>query len=186
MSQILIRSVRSARSTNSFYPFTLSTLPPFPSPFLPISPSPASADRHPLKIHDCTDNTLQSRGMQIPSEKTETRQKKSKPTAVSCDCLRFMRTDSTDKLMKKLLKPNFFSPLFLSAKNSSCLPNPCENGGTCVVTGESFTCVCKEGWEGPTCTQSKCSLKGNGGWDNGGQLLLLNDDKPSAEVKSCI
>lgn len=45
----------------------------------------------------------------------------------------------------------------LVARNSSCLPNPCHNGGTCVVNGDSFTCVCKEGWEGPICTQSECS-----------------------------
>lgn len=64
----------------------------------------------------------------------------------------------------------------VSAKNSSCLPNPCENGGTCVVTGESFTCVCKEGWEGPTCTQSKWSLSCR----RGGHLLLLNQDKSPA------
>lgn len=44
----------------------------------------------------------------------------------------------------------------LIARNSSCLPNPCHNGGTCVVNGDSFTCVCKEGWEGPICTQSEC------------------------------
>lgn len=62
LSQILIRSVRSVRSTNSFYPLTLSTLPLFPSPS-PISPSLLGADRYPLKIPDCTDNTLQSRGM---------------------------------------------------------------------------------------------------------------------------
>lgn len=54
----------------------------------------------------------------------------------------------------------FFSTPPVSAKNSSCLPNPCENGGTCVVAGESFTCVCKEGWEGATCTQSKWPLRG--------------------------
>lgn len=41
------------------------------------------------------------------------------------------------------------------ARNSSCLPSPCHNGGTCVVNGDSFTCVCKEGWEGPICTQSE-------------------------------
>uniref|UniRef100_A0A6Q2Z905 Delta-like protein n=1 Tax=Esox lucius TaxID=8010 RepID=A0A6Q2Z905_ESOLU len=40
------------------------------------------------------------------------------------------------------------------AKNSSCLPNPCQYGGTCVTSGETFTCVCKEGWEGDTCTQN--------------------------------
>lgn len=67
-------------------------------------------------------------------------------------------------------------PSSVSAKNSSCLPNPCENGGTCVVTGESFTCVCKEGWEGPTCTQSKWSLS----CGRAGHLLLLNHDKSPA------
>lgn len=63
--------------------------------------------------------------------------------------------------LQKLTVFLFFSPpLPVSAKNSSCLPNPCENGGTCVVAGESFTCVCKEGWEGATCTQSKWPLCG--------------------------
>uniref|UniRef100_A0A3Q3MUU7 Delta-like protein n=1 Tax=Mastacembelus armatus TaxID=205130 RepID=A0A3Q3MUU7_9TELE len=40
------------------------------------------------------------------------------------------------------------------ADNSSCLPSPCENGGTCVVDGDSFSCVCKEGWEGATCSHN--------------------------------
>uniref|UniRef100_A0A671SDD0 Delta-like protein n=1 Tax=Sinocyclocheilus anshuiensis TaxID=1608454 RepID=A0A671SDD0_9TELE len=51
------------------------------------------------------------------------------------------------------------------AKNSSCLPNPCENGATCVVTGDSFTCVCKEGWEGLTCSQSTAKLPRHAGPD---------------------
>ncbi len=45
----------------------------------------------------------------------------------------------------------FVSP----ARNSSCLPSPCENGGTCVVDGDAFSCVCKEGWEGATCSHSE-------------------------------
>lgn len=44
---------------------------------------------------------------------------------------------------------------FTKAKNSNCAPNPCLNGGTCVGSGDSFSCICKEGWEGRTCTQSK-------------------------------
>lgn len=44
------------------------------------------------------------------------------------------------------------------AKNSSCILNPCMNGGTCVGSGDSFSCICKEGWEGRTCTQSKAFL----------------------------
>ncbi|KAB0398852.1 hypothetical protein E2I00_006046, partial [Balaenoptera physalus] len=40
------------------------------------------------------------------------------------------------------------------AKNSSCLPNPCVNGGTCVGSGDSFSCICRDGWEGRTCTHN--------------------------------
>lgn len=41
------------------------------------------------------------------------------------------------------------------AKNSSCLPSPCANGGTCVGSGDSFSCICRDGWEGRTCTHSE-------------------------------
>uniref|UniRef100_A0A8D1PZM4 Delta-like protein n=1 Tax=Sus scrofa TaxID=9823 RepID=A0A8D1PZM4_PIG len=49
-----------------------------------------------------------------------------------------------------------------TAKNSSCLPNPCVNGGTCVGSGDSFSCICRDGWEGRTCTHSELALY-NGG-----------------------
>lgn len=42
-----------------------------------------------------------------------------------------------------------------AAKNSSCVPNPCVNGGTCVGSGDSFSCICRDGWEGRTCTHSE-------------------------------
>jgi hypothetical protein len=32
-----------------------------------------------------------------------------------------------------------------------CDPNPCQNGGDCTVSGNSFTCDCADGWEGETC-----------------------------------
>uniref|UniRef100_A0A7N8XXP7 Delta-like protein n=1 Tax=Mastacembelus armatus TaxID=205130 RepID=A0A7N8XXP7_9TELE len=53
-----------------------------------------------------------------------------------------------------LTRPYFLSGLPGETKNSSCLPSPCENGGTCVVDGDSFSCVCKEGWEGATCSHN--------------------------------
>lgn len=49
-----------------------------------------------------------------------------------------------------------------TAKNSSCLPNPCVNGGTCVGSGDSFSCICRDGWEGRTCTHSELAL-----WEGG-------------------
>lgn len=41
------------------------------------------------------------------------------------------------------------------AMNSSCESGPCLNGGTCIGGGSVFTCICKDGWEGPTCAQGK-------------------------------
>lgn len=54
------------------------------------------------------------------------------------------------------IKANRF--LFV-AKNSSCDSGPCENGGTCVGGGDAFTCICKDGWEGPTCAQGTSLLE---------------------------
>lgn len=34
---------------------------------------------------------------------------------------------------------------------NECNQFPCENGGTCMNNDGSFTCICKEGWDGPTC-----------------------------------
>lgn len=48
--------------------------------------------------------------------------------------------------------------LFFLAKNSTCDSGPCENGGTCVGGGDAYTCICKDGWEGPTCSQSMQSF----------------------------
>lgn len=69
LSQMLIGSVRSPRSTNSFYPLTLSALPPSPSPSLPVSPTPVSADRYLLKIPDCTDNAHKVVECRFPQSK---------------------------------------------------------------------------------------------------------------------
>lgn len=113
LSRMLIRSVRSPWSTNSFYPLTLSALPPSPSPSLPVSPAPVSADRYLLKIPDCTDNAHKVVECRFPQSKTETRLKNATPTAVSC--LIFVIADFTDnplKLVRKinlLIKLHFFS-----------------------------------------------------------------------------
>ena len=34
-----------------------------------------------------------------------------------------------------------------------CSPNPCQNGGTCTVTGSTFECACVSGFTGNTCNE---------------------------------
>ena len=43
-----------------------------------------------------------------------------------------------------------FVSLF-TAEHLPCDANPCRNGGTCLNTGQSLTCVCREGYEGQHC-----------------------------------
>lgn len=49
-----------------------------------------------------------------------------------------------------------------------CLPNPCENNGTCIDLIDSFKCNCTDGFTGSTCsdifdpcTQDPCLNDGN-------------------------
>lgn len=47
--------------------------------------------------------------------------------------------------------------LLLFAAVDACNPtNPCNNGGTCVVTDNSFNCTCPPGIGGQNCTEGKC------------------------------
>lgn len=41
------------------------------------------------------------------------------------------------------------------AVNGSCESSPCQNGGTCVLDGNTYGCICKDGWEGATCSISE-------------------------------
>lgn len=38
---------------------------------------------------------------------------------------------------------------------NDCLPNPCQNGGTCVDGINTFSCICLQGFSGGTCATSK-------------------------------
>ena len=41
---------------------------------------------------------------------------------------------------------------------SSAAVSLCQNGGTCLNRGNSFSCQCTDGWTGPQCDQSKTCL----------------------------
>ena len=41
--------------------------------------------------------------------------------------------------------------ILVSSMAGLCNPNTCKNGGTCISTGASFSCVCAQGFSGPLC-----------------------------------
>jgi len=49
----------------------------------------------------------------------------------------------------EILILNFF--FFQKIARNPCASNPCENGGTCIVNGDSFTCQCGGDFTGPRC-----------------------------------
>jgi hypothetical protein len=45
---------------------------------------------------------------------------------------------------------------------SYCVPNPCLNGGTCILANASYTCNCVAGWDGPSCQYDRTLVSGTG------------------------
>lgn len=43
------------------------------------------------------------------------------------------------------------------AAANPCSPNPCLNGGTCTVSGTTYSCGCAAGFEGTTCQTAICT-----------------------------
>ncbi|XP_060069356.1 uncharacterized protein LOC132549433 [Ylistrum balloti] len=48
-----------------------------------------------------------------------------------------------------------------------CLSDPCYNGGSCIDGIQSFSCVCTDGWTGPTCLIDKNECYDNPCWNGG-------------------
>ncbi|XP_058123035.1 cubilin homolog [Anopheles ziemanni] len=42
--------------------------------------------------------------------------------------------------------------LMTTLQTNRCSSGPCQNGGTCISTYDSFFCLCPSSWDGPTCT----------------------------------
>ena len=45
----------------------------------------------------------------------------------------------------------FFHFLLILALRSQCFKNPCLNEGKCIDVGDTYKCICKEGYDGSTC-----------------------------------
>lgn len=56
------------------------------------------------------------------------------------------------------LVPGVQKKTYCIATPSPCLPNPCANGGTCTVSGTSYTCACTAGFSGSNCGTSATGL----------------------------
>lgn len=51
-----------------------------------------------------------------------------------------------------------------SADPDECLTSPCKNGGSCVNTRGSYSCICVDGWSGMDCTiigNNDCNIQLN-------------------------
>ncbi len=65
---------------------------------------------------------------------------------------------------------------------NDCLPNPCQNGGTCVDGVNSYSCQCASGWSGVNCDQPavvQCPCSGGYYWEAAllqSPKLLTRDD----------
>lgn len=69
--------------------------------------------------------------------------------------------------------------LLLFAAVDACNPtNPCNNGGTCVVTDNSFNCTCPPGIGGQNCTEGKCrqAKQRNAGFSLEVDFLLFSNN----------
>ncbi|XP_045709721.1 hyaluronan-binding protein 2 [Phyllostomus hastatus] len=53
------------------------------------------------------------------------------------------------------------NPDWYYTDNDPCLPNPCEHGGTCLVSGDSFTCSCPAPFSGRNCQNVKNRCREN-------------------------
>ena len=47
------------------------------------------------------------------------------------------------------------SDVSASCEMAQCMPDPCKNGGRCIGTQRSFTCVCPVEFAGDTCNDRK-------------------------------
>ena len=68
----------------------------------------------------------------------------------------FSTTDSTFVAIQKFGTVQFSLQVqIFTGDITSCNPTPCQNGGTCAVSGTSYTCSCTSGYGGTNCENGK-------------------------------
>ncbi|ROT64375.1 hypothetical protein C7M84_017680 [Penaeus vannamei] len=70
--------------------------------------------------------------------------------SVSRCCLLLLLSFLRERSRAALPERRLTRPLFRSPSAALRLV-PCKNGATCVNTGDGFTCLCQDGWDGATC-----------------------------------
>lgn len=77
----------------------------------------------------------------------------------------YTQEESTDGAVDHPDNPEWYYEDYSDNRNDPCLSSPCEHGGTCLVSGDTFKCSCLDPFSGSrcqnvknTCNENPCGL----------------------------